>query len=244
MLSDIQEWYVPVGLCMGVIALGVWFRSNLCAWILIVMNGLGIPLGVLLSVTNGWTFRNTIKIVLMAYTAHALWARTRYVRLMDELAEPPSLRKLLKQQDDSALASGVYRLLLMANDYEFDVVSLSTAQRTVALVSFAAEAIDGGNFENLLEQEVIGDPHFELTVEAFRTLGLERSIRAFVAVKDVFPSGLIPPDPHDRLNAFLEKEDAWREQLAESVHEEGWDGVRETKLAEYIRANVSEFRDL
>jgi hypothetical protein len=99
--------------------------------------------------------------------------------------------------------------------------------------------IGNGGFRYLFESGLPGDPHYQMALSAFRTLGCPESVRAFSEALALFPGGLPPTNGRERLGIYLENVDG----SPSSQDVCFWDAhrTRRQNLNEYIRAHVQDF---
>src|SRR5262245_63775631 len=78
----------------------------------------------------------------------------------------------------------------------------SPTDRVVVLVWTAYGIVENGGFEYLFSSDLPGDPTYQLTLDAFRTIG---SVAAASALEDAlaaFPTGTPPTEVDERLALF------------------------------------------
>ena len=105
------------------------------------------------------------------------------------------------------------------------------------LVWHSAGIIDNGGFEYLFSGDFDGDPEFRITAEAYRTAGLTRGYEAFQEAFRLFPGGKVPRDSEARIGQYLAAPEAVREAINRKHWQDGWDDLREKRLAQFIREN-------
>ena len=112
------------------------------------------------------------------------------------------------------------------------------------LVWHSSGIIDNGGFEYLFSGDFDGDPEFKITAEAYKTVGLTGGYEAFQEAFKLFPNGKIPHDAEDRIQQYKMADESVREAINRKHWKDGWEDLREKKLAQYIRDNVSRLGDL
>jgi hypothetical protein len=118
-----------------------------------------------------------------------------------------------------------------ANDFnsrEFVIVAVWTVYGIV----------DNGGFEYLFEGDLPGDPGYQRSLAAFRTIGCAEALWAFEEALSLFPGGVVPKDSDERNEVFRANPEAIRNAIACRF----WDSNDEivSKLAEYIRKEFME----
>ncbi len=148
---------------------------------------------------------------------------------------------LLAYATDHDLVIGAYDKINARHGHWLHASHYSPVERVIMLVFHTANWL-GGGFEYLFSEEIDGDPDFRFTAEAYRLAGIERSYKAFEAAFALFPGGVVPCDPEERIQRY----EAANKSAREGINREFWcdDVARTRKLAEFIRSNAAQLGDL
>lgn len=108
-------------------------------------------------------------------------------------------------------------------------------ERIVILVWYVTGVIENGGFHYLFESPLPGDPHYQLTVEAFKKIGCIKASDIIQRALSLFP-GRIPQDNDRQRIICFEKQP---EELRDSLDSEFWKECDQVtiSLAKYIRDN-------
>lgn len=151
-----------------------------------------------------------------------------------------SFKTLLSDADDFELVDATFVKIAERTNNWMDATKFTTEERVIMLVWHSSGIIDNGGFQYLFEGTLDGDPHFQLTAEAYNSLGLTRSYNAFVRAFELFPDAVVPHDLDSRLRIYQSVDPILRDEIDTEFFKDGWEKVRERKLAEYIRANANQ----
>lgn len=162
----------------------------------------------------------------------------------EKLDKRTPLKRLLAEASDVDLVNAVYLKIDDRYADELDVRKFTPEERAVVLVEHAAGIIDNGGFEYFLEGTFKGDPHYRLTAEAFKTVGLTRSYEAFQKLLRIFPDGKVPRTFNKRMSYFNRFRPKVRGELSRMVWQDNWDGTRIVQVAQFIRANAEKLNHL
>lgn len=154
------------------------------------------------------------------------WFTARYGRLSDE-----------------ELIDAVYDKIVSHYNNWINASILDPLERVVVLVTHISGIVDNGGFEFLFSGSFEGDPGFKHSVEAHKIAGLDCGYEAFREALDTF-SGDVPSDPAECIRQYELNSEGMRIKVNSKYWDEGLEGVREKKLAEYIRKNSAGFSEL
>jgi hypothetical protein len=153
-------------------------------------------------------------------------------------------KTLLSEANDFDLVNDTFVRIGDRYDHRGDAREYTAEERVVALVWRASSQIDNGGFEFLFSGDFDDDPEFKMTAEAFRDVGLARSYEAFQEAFKLFPNGKVPHDPDERISQYKMADEEVRERISRKVWQDGWDNLRDKKLAQFIRDNASQLGGL
>lgn len=151
---------------------------------------------------------------------------------------------LLERASDFDLVNSVFVKIGNRRGNWIDASMYSPEERVIMLVWHSSGIIDNGGFEYLFSGDFDGDPGYRLTAEAYRTVRLTRGYEAFQEAFQLFPNGQMPKDVDERMEMYELADESVRMEINRKHWQDGWDDLREEKLAEYIRANISQLGDL
>ncbi|HEX4143895.1 MAG TPA: DUF4375 domain-containing protein [Pirellulales bacterium] len=151
---------------------------------------------------------------------------------------------LLAEAGDGALVDGTFYKIGERYGHWVDVTQYSPEEKVIMLVWHSSAIIDNGGFEYLFAVEFDGDPDFHLTAEAYKTAGLLRGYEAFQEAFALFPGGKVPHDCAERNQLYQAANRSARDRLDRKLWQDGYDGTRERRLAEFIRKNAARLGDL
>lgn len=151
---------------------------------------------------------------------------------------------LLTKANDFDLVDGTFVKIGARYGHWVDATQYTPEERVIMLVWHSGGIIDNGGFEYLFAGDFDGDPEFKLTAEAYQQVGLTRGYEAFQEAFSLFPEGKIPHDSEERIRQYTKVSESEREKINEKHWQDGWDRLREKKLAQYIRSRVSKLGDL
>ncbi|WP_146118982.1 DUF4375 domain-containing protein [Blastopirellula marina] len=148
---------------------------------------------------------------------------------------------LLAEANDVDLVDGTFVKIGARYNHWVDASKYSPEERVIMLTWHSSGIIGNGGFEYLFSDDFDGDPDYALTAECFKTLGLMRSYNAFQDAFRLFPGGQVPHKAEKRYSQYVEAaSEEVRESISKEVWKDAWEQVREKKLAQFIRENVSE----
>jgi hypothetical protein len=151
---------------------------------------------------------------------------------------------LLAQACDNDLINGTFHKIGDRYDHWVDATQYSPEERVIMLVWHSSGIIDNGGFEYLFAGAFPGDPDYRITAEAYKTAGLLRGYAAFQEAFALFPGGAVPHDSAERDRLFQAANRSARDRIKRKLWQDGRDGSREKKLAEFIRKNAARLGDL
>ncbi len=151
---------------------------------------------------------------------------------------------LLAEASDCDLVDGTFHKIGERYGHWINATQYSPDEQVIMLVWHSSAVIDNGGFEYLFAGEFDGDPDFRLTAEAYKTAGLLRGYEAFQEAFALFPGGKVPSDAAERLQQYQAANRSARDRLDRKLWQDGYDGTRERKLAEFIRKNAARLGDL
>ena len=151
-----------------------------------------------------------------------------------------SIDEILREPDDSELCGDVYSWILDHRGNSLDASKVTEAERVVVLTTHVRGIIDNGGFRYLFEGDLVGDPEYALTMEAFATIGCAKAVDAFRKTLAIFPDSRPPRDIDKRLRYYLKRIKRWPTDMDIQF----FDASKEVDglLAAYIRLNAEEFR--
>jgi hypothetical protein len=150
---------------------------------------------------------------------------------------------LLAEASDFDLIDGTYDKILLRYD-ELSADQFSPEERVIILSSHSWGIIDNGGFEFLFAADFIGDLDYRLTAETYHTIGLDRGYQAFQAAFKLFPGGRAPRDRTERIREYKLASEEVRLEINKLHWSDGWEELRNKKLADFIRANAEKLGDL
>ena len=151
---------------------------------------------------------------------------------------------LLAEASDFDLVNGTFDKIGDRYDHWVDATQYSPEERVIMLVWHSSGIIDNGGFEYLFAGDFPGDPDYRITAEAYKTAGLLRGYEAFQEAFALFPGGTVPHDRAERSQLYQAANRSARDRLNRKLWQDGYDGSREKKLAEFIRKNAARLGDL
>ena len=105
--------------------------------------------------------------------------------------------------DEFAFCDGVFKFLVNHYGEADDVAAWPAEHRTMYLVWHTAGVIADGAFNALFHTDLAGDTDFVLTQQAYEDIGCEPALAALRPVFHLFPDGVPPRDPMERLRLFV-----------------------------------------
>lgn len=151
---------------------------------------------------------------------------------------------LLNEANDFDLVNGTFVKIGDRYGHWVDAAEYTPEERVIMLVWHSSGIIDNGGFEYLFSGNFDGDPDFKMTAEAHREAGLPRSYEAFQEAFAIFSDSNVPHDSNERSREFKNSDESKREAINKKYWQDGWDELRQKKLAQFIREHVSELGDL
>ena len=151
---------------------------------------------------------------------------------------------LLAEAGDGDLVNGTFYKIGERYGHWVDATQYSAEEQVIMLVWHSSGIIDNGGFEYLFAGEFPGDPDYHITAEAYKTAGLLRAYEAFQEAFALFPGGKVPDDCAERHQQYQAANRSARDRLDRKLWQDGYDGTRERKLAEFIRKNAARLGDL
>ena len=158
------------------------------------------------------------------------------------LQENTPFTTLLAEARDGDLVNGTFHKIGERYANWVDAAKYSPEESVIMLVWHSSGIIGNGGFEYLFAGEFPGDPDFHITAEAYRTAGLDRSYEAFHEAFKLFPGGVVPHDPEQRIQLYQAANKSAREGLNRKLWHD--DHAQEKKLAEFIRKNAAQLGNL
>jgi Domain of unknown function (DUF4375) len=143
---------------------------------------------------------------------------------------------ILRTKNDSALCSKLYtRLVEHYGGDDLDVSSCADAHQLVILTWQATGIIDNGGFRYLFEGYFKGDPYFERTAAAFKSINASRCAEAFQEALGLFRNSMPPKDLDVREKIYLSKSESQRD----AIDSKFWSASKNIRkfLASFIREN-------
>lgn len=153
-------------------------------------------------------------------------------------------KTLLAKANDFDLVDSTFVKIGGRYGHWVDASKYTPQERVIMLVWHSSGIIDNGGFEYLFSGDFDGDPEFRMTAEAFKTVGLTRGYEAFQEAFNLFPDGNVPHDSEKRIAQYEQADKVVRDRINEKHWQDGWDDLREMKLALFIRDNASKLGNL
>ncbi len=188
--------------------------------------------------------RTRVKVIMILSLAAASSGCSKHEADLPDMTDRPPFKSLLSEANDFDLVNGTFIRIGDRYRHWVDASKYTPAERVIMLVWHASGIIENGGFEYLFSGDFDGDPEFTITAEAFREAGLTRSYEAFQEAFKLFPNGVVPHDSEERISRYKMADEEVRERISQMVWQDGWDKLREKKLAQFIRENVSKLGDL
>jgi hypothetical protein len=151
---------------------------------------------------------------------------------------------LLAKACDWDLLSGTFHKIGERYNHWVDATQYSPEERVIMLVWHSSAIIDNGGFEYLFAGDLPGDPDYHITAAAYQTAGVLRGYEAFQEAIALFPGGKVPHERCERDQLYQAANRSARYRLNRKLWQDGYDGTREKKLAEFIRKNAARLGDL
>jgi hypothetical protein len=145
---------------------------------------------------------------------------------------------LLADAGDFDLVNGTFVKIGDRYGHWVDASQYTAEERVIMLVWHSSGIIDNGGFEYLFSGDFDGDPEFRITADAYRIAGLIGGYDAFQEAFSRFPDSTVPHTSKERIAQYSTTPEAVREAINRKHWQDGWDNLREKKLAEFIRANL------
>jgi len=114
--------------------------------------------------------------------------------------DPAEVRERSDRIPDLVLAT-VHQILEHYGD-DIDVAQLPEAHGVVLMVYHAHGLLSYGGFGSLFEAEFPGDPDYQLTLQAFETIGASRACEAFRRAFAAFPNATLPRNFDERIRVM------------------------------------------
>ncbi len=162
----------------------------------------------------------------------------------DAMESNTPIKTLLAEANDFDLVNGTFVKIGDRYGHWVDASQYTPEERVIMLVWHSSGIIDNGGFEYLFSGDFDGDPEFKITAQSYKTVGLTRGYEAFQDAFNLFPNGKVPHDPEERIRQYKLADESVREEINTKHWKDGWEDLREKKLAQYIRDNVSKLGDL
>jgi len=153
------------------------------------------------------------------------------------------LMYLIDDNDDFELCDNIYSFIVEKYNNNFDIKSCEPHEQVVVLVWHASGIIGNGGFEYLFEGEFQGDPYFELTIDAFQKISVNKAVTAFNKAFQYFPNNKPPKSISKRMDLYQNVPESERDK----INSEFWSVCNprsdelESKLAAFIRQNRYKF---
>lgn len=148
---------------------------------------------------------------------------------------------------DIKLAADTFKRILKHYGDDVDPSKMPEAHRTVLAVFHSHGVLGNGGFQFLFEGDLTGDPHFQLTREAYETIGADDSIAAFDKAYSVFPNSTPPKDMNQRLTIWQSNynlaDSVADDSSPDSLYFASMDDAMQN-LKRYIESNSDRFSDL
>ncbi|HEV3138314.1 MAG TPA: DUF4375 domain-containing protein [Pirellulales bacterium] len=151
---------------------------------------------------------------------------------------------LLAEASDFDLVNGTFVKIGAHYGHWVDATQYSPEERVIMLVWHSSGIIDNGGFEYLFAGDFPGDPDYRITAEAYKTAGLLRGYEAFQEAFALFPEWTVPHDRAERSQFFHAANRSARDRLNRKLWQDGYEGSREQKLAEFIRKSAARLGNL
>ena len=159
------------------------------------------------------------------------------------MSKVPTLAELLAQTHDIELVDGVDELIDRRYDCDPNPRSFTPEELVVAQVWRSRVYIANGGFERLFSSFFEGDETFELTLNAYKTLGMMKCYEVFREALEL--CGPIPPDAESAYEQYIAAAgEEHRDKLNDRFYDEDRDFRIATVLAAYIRRNADKLRHL
>ncbi|HWA97518.1 MAG TPA: DUF4375 domain-containing protein [Pirellulales bacterium] len=151
---------------------------------------------------------------------------------------------LLAKANDWDLVNGTFSKISDRYHNWVDASAYSPVERVIMLVWHLTGIIDNGGFEYLFAGEIDGDPDYHVAAKACKEAGLVRSYEAFQEAFSLFPGGIVPHDTEQRWRQYDAANRSAREAINRKLWSDGYDNLREKKLAEFIRKHAASLAHL
>ncbi len=145
---------------------------------------------------------------------------------------------LLAKAGDWDLINGTFHKIGDRYSHWVDATQYSPEERVIMLVWHSSGIIDNGGFEYLFAGDFPGDPDYHITAEAYQTAGLLRGYEAFQEAFALFPGGNVPHERAERDQLYQAANRSAHHRLNRKLWQDGYDGSREKKLADFIRKSA------
>jgi hypothetical protein len=149
------------------------------------------------------------------------------------------IQLILAETNDEKLCERLYDWIIQRYGEEIDRSRMPEHERMVICVLYAKGIIENGGFNYLFEGDLLGDPQFLLTADAFEKIGAKDATTAFRRVFQLFPAQKPPADMRTRLMQYRSG-DASRRQQIDSIF---WSADKEIYrcLATFIRTHKTAY---
>jgi len=137
--------------------------------------------------------------------------------------------------EDFEFCNRVFCAIADVTGDRFDAEKEPPDCRVVTLVWHTSGLVGNGGFGYLFEGDLNGDPQFELTEAAYRSIGAKQAYDAFRDAMSLFPDGVPPEDVNERMRIYESHPETERDAI-EARFFEAEDEVIKC-LAAYIRRN-------
>jgi Domain of unknown function (DUF4375) len=159
-----------------------------------------------------------------------------------ELDSSTPFEVLLAKARDFDLVNGTFVKIGARYNHWIDASQYTHEEGIISLVWHSHGLIGNGGLQYLFAGEFPGDPDFQITAEAYRIAGIERSYQAFQAAFRLFPGNVAPRDPVERSRLY----EAANKSARAAIDRKFWqdEPVITKRLAEFIRTHASRLGDL
>lgn len=148
-------------------------------------------------------------------------------------------RKLLAEANDFDLVNGTFVKIGDRYGHWVDASKYTPEESVIMLVWHSSGIIDNGGFEYLFSGDFDGDPDFTKTAAAYKVVGLNGGYEAFQDAFRLFPRGNVPHESEERIRQYKMADDKVRDEINTKHWKDGWENLREKKLAQFIRSNTA-----
>ena len=141
-------------------------------------------------------------------------------------------------EHETPVAETVFMKIVEQRGVELDLPSLPTSLRTLAAVYHINGTLDTGGFNFLFDAD--GDPHYDLILQAYDTIGAEKAKLAILDAFSAFPNGLPPIDRTERMTIWNARKET--NPSPDEMYKNSRSEVL-MKLEEYVQTHPKDFAE-